>query len=222
MVPPPYVALFDQISAQRGDSSVVLPFPIWREAFINDADAATAQKAYDILNPHPVRTFSDKISLKTNPADMQIGKSYVNCTEDASMPHSYPWHPRLSEKLANALRHLIGDAGDDHAAIAVTHKDDVLQIFLRQIIDDRLDRLGEPNGFGITRPVAGNRRRVHLVARRADRSRGRLKLCASVPSAVDKHISRHIAFLPLVLVSNGPFALTTITKAGERDYRHDS
>ena len=74
MVPPPYVALFDAVAAQRGDSTVVLPFPIWREAFINDVDAETAQKAYDILNPHPVKTFSDKISLKTNPADMQIGK----------------------------------------------------------------------------------------------------------------------------------------------------
>ena len=51
MVPPPFVALFDQIAAQRGDSSVVLPFPIWREAFINDVDAATAKKVYDILNP---------------------------------------------------------------------------------------------------------------------------------------------------------------------------
>jgi len=99
MVPPPYVALFDQISAQRGDNSVVLPFPIWREAFINDVDAAAAKKAYDILNPHPVKTFSDKISLKTNPADMQIGKSYINCTEDTSLPHHYPWHPRLSQKL---------------------------------------------------------------------------------------------------------------------------
>lgn len=99
MVPPPYVALFDQIAAQRGDSTVVLPFPIWREAFINDVDAETAQKVYDILNPHPVKTFSDKISLKTNPADMQIGKSYINCTEDTSLPHHYPWHPRLSQKL---------------------------------------------------------------------------------------------------------------------------
>ena len=74
MVPPPYVALFDAIAAQRGDISVVLPFPIWREAFINDVDLATAKKAYDILNPHPVKTFSDKISLKTDPADMQIAQ----------------------------------------------------------------------------------------------------------------------------------------------------
>jgi hypothetical protein len=99
LIPPHCVALFDQVAAERGDSSVVLPFPIWREAFINDADAATAKKAYDMLNPHPLNTFSDKISLKTNPAAMQLGKSYVNCTEDTSLPHSLPWHPRLSEKL---------------------------------------------------------------------------------------------------------------------------
>lgn len=99
MVPPNYVALFDSIAKQRGDGSVVLPFPIWREAFINDVDLETAQRAYNILNPHPLATFSDKISLKTNPADMQIGKSYINCTEDISLPHHYPWHPRLSQKL---------------------------------------------------------------------------------------------------------------------------
>lgn len=99
MVPPPYVALFDAVAAQRGDHTVVLPFPIWREAFINDVDLATAQKAYDILNAHPVKTFSDKISLKTNPADMQIAKSYINRTEDTALPQHYPWHPRLSQKL---------------------------------------------------------------------------------------------------------------------------
>ena len=99
MVPPHYVSLFDSIAAQRGDGSVVLPFPIWREAFINDVDLDTAQRAYDVLNPHPVKTFTDKISLKTNPADMKSGKSYINCTEDISLPHHHPWHPRLSQKL---------------------------------------------------------------------------------------------------------------------------
>ena len=99
MVPPIYVGLFDAIAAERGDGSVVLPFPIWREAFINDADLETAQRTYDILNPHPLKTFSDKISLQTNPAEMTIAKSYINCTEDTALPHGYPWHPRLSEKL---------------------------------------------------------------------------------------------------------------------------
>ena len=78
---------------------MVLPFPIWREAFINDVDAASAQKAYDILNPHPVKTFSDKISLKTNPAEMQIAKSYINCTEDTSFTITIRGISRLSQKL---------------------------------------------------------------------------------------------------------------------------
>jgi pimeloyl-ACP methyl ester carboxylesterase len=99
MVPPEYAELFRTIAAQRGDACVVLPFPIWREAFMNDADLEMAQGAYRALNPHPLKTLTDKISLKTNPAAMGIAKSYINCTEDISLPHHHPWHPRLSRKL---------------------------------------------------------------------------------------------------------------------------
>jgi pimeloyl-ACP methyl ester carboxylesterase len=99
MVPPQFVELFEAIAAEQGDGSVVLPFPIWREAFINDADLETAQRAYDVLNPHPIKTFKDRISLKIDPAEMTIAKSYLNCTEDTALPHHYPWHPRLSQKL---------------------------------------------------------------------------------------------------------------------------
>jgi hypothetical protein len=78
---------------------VVLPFPIWREAFINDADLETAQRAYGALNPHPLQTLKDRITLASNPVRMGAGKSYINATEDISLPHHYPWHPRLSQKL---------------------------------------------------------------------------------------------------------------------------
>lgn len=99
MVPPHYAAMFDQIEKERGDGSVVLPYPIWREVFINDADADLAKRAYDKLNPHPAKTFKDKLKLKTELAALQVGKSYLNCTSDVSLPSSMPWHPRLSEKL---------------------------------------------------------------------------------------------------------------------------
>jgi len=98
MVPPMYVAMFDQI-AGASNGAVVLPFPIWREAFINDADLALATSAYEKLNPHPYKTFTDKAVLKQPLAALQIGKSYVNCRLDIALPHSLPWHPRLSEKL---------------------------------------------------------------------------------------------------------------------------
>lgn len=98
MVPPHYVALFDAVAAAN-DQAVTLPFEIWRDAFINDADMALARSAYEQLNPHPYRTFTDKIVLSQPMAALQVGKSYVNCQQDIALPHSLPWHPRLSERL---------------------------------------------------------------------------------------------------------------------------
>jgi pimeloyl-ACP methyl ester carboxylesterase len=98
LVPPIYTGMFDAI-AGANDGAVTLPFEIWREAFINDADMALAKSAYAVLNPHPYKTFTDKIKLSQPLAAMPIGKSYVNCQQDIALPHSYPWHPRLSERL---------------------------------------------------------------------------------------------------------------------------
>lgn len=97
MVPPHYVELFQDLI--NDDGTVSLPYQIWREAFINDASAQLAESAYSQLNPHPFKTFTDRISLSTNPAAMSIPKSYLNCTEDTGLPQSLGWHPRLSEKL---------------------------------------------------------------------------------------------------------------------------
>jgi pimeloyl-ACP methyl ester carboxylesterase len=98
MVPPHYKALFDGVAAANGNA-VMLPYPIWREAFINDADAALAESSYARLNPHPYRTFTEPVSLRTELAALEIGKSYVNFLQDTALPHSLPWHPRLSERL---------------------------------------------------------------------------------------------------------------------------
>jgi hypothetical protein len=90
--------MFDAI-AGANDNAVVLPFEVWREAFINDADLALATSSYERLNPHPNKTFTDKLALKQPLAALQLGKSYVNCRQDASLPQSLSWHPRLSERL---------------------------------------------------------------------------------------------------------------------------
>jgi pimeloyl-ACP methyl ester carboxylesterase len=98
MVPTHYIGLFDAI-AGANNNAVMLPFEIWRESFINDADFALAKSSFDKLNQHPYRTFTDKITLSKQLAEMPIGKSYVNCQQDTALPHSHPWHPRLSERL---------------------------------------------------------------------------------------------------------------------------
>ena len=126
MTSPDQVAAIEAIAAERNDGSSVLPFPLFREAFINDADLETAQKAYNMLTPQPMQTFRDKICLTTNPADMEVGKSYINCTEDTVASHSHPWHPRLSEKLG--LFRLIQIPGSHE--ICFTHPDRIARAII--------------------------------------------------------------------------------------------
>lgn len=97
LCPPHYPELFQQL--EQADGGVMLPWPIWRDAFINDGDEATARSAYESLNPQPLATMTDKIKLSRDPAALPMPKSYINCVLDIAMPHSMSWHPRLSERL---------------------------------------------------------------------------------------------------------------------------
>jgi pimeloyl-ACP methyl ester carboxylesterase len=96
---PQSVAAFDQMAAASGDNTVMPSPSLWREVFFNDGSAEQAAAAFAQLNRHPYATFVDKIKLSRNPADMQVGKSYINFTDDTAQPHTLPWHPRLSSKL---------------------------------------------------------------------------------------------------------------------------
>ena len=99
--PPHYGQLMDDIvaSGAYGPGGVKLPFPVWREAFMNDADLALAERTYEQTSPHPIRTLTDPVALKTF-YDLEIPKSYLNCTEDIAMPPGeFAWFPRFPARL---------------------------------------------------------------------------------------------------------------------------
>lgn len=87
--------------AAASNGAVMLPFEIWREAFINDADIELATSAFAKRNPHPYKTFTDEATLPQPLAALQVGKSYLNCQQDAALPQSMGWQPRLSERLGS-------------------------------------------------------------------------------------------------------------------------
>jgi pimeloyl-ACP methyl ester carboxylesterase len=98
-IPGYYRTLFAELVAQSSDSTVTLPFPIWREAFINDADLELAQTSYARLSPEPYPPFCDKLDMKPFHA-LDIPKSFLNCTEDIALPPGeWGWHPRMSNRL---------------------------------------------------------------------------------------------------------------------------
>jgi pimeloyl-ACP methyl ester carboxylesterase len=98
-VPSHYRELFAQSAAASGDNTVALPFPVWREAFIQDADAELAAETYARLSSEPYQPFLDKLDLKRFYAS-EIPKSYINATEDTALPPGeWGWHPRMSSRL---------------------------------------------------------------------------------------------------------------------------
>ena len=76
----------------------MLPFTIWREAFINDADLKLVQFGYSQLSPEPYQPFGQKLDLKKF-YSLDIPKSYINATEDIALPQGeWGWHPRMSNR----------------------------------------------------------------------------------------------------------------------------
>jgi pimeloyl-ACP methyl ester carboxylesterase len=100
LFPPDSQALFDQLVRQSDDRTVMLPFDIWREAFINDADLELAKSSYAQLSPEPYQPWIDKLDLKQF-YSLPIPKSYLYCTEDNVLPQGeqWGWHPRMSNRL---------------------------------------------------------------------------------------------------------------------------
>jgi len=98
-----YAALFDPMADASPDHSVMLPFPIWREAFINDSDIDLARWSYERLSPQPYQPFVEKLEMKKFYEIIQAGKvgcSFINCTEDMALPQGeWGWHPRMSNRL---------------------------------------------------------------------------------------------------------------------------
>ena len=91
--------LFDNLAAESSDDTVMIPFPIWREAFMNDADLEIAKWTYSQLSPEPYQPCKDKLDLKKF-YSLATPKSYINCTEDIAMPPGeWNWHPRMSSRL---------------------------------------------------------------------------------------------------------------------------
>jgi len=97
--PPHYRELFKNLVKASSDNTALIPFPIWREAFINDGDLELACSTYEQLSPEPYRMFTDKLDLKRF-YSLEIPKSYINCTEDNALPQGeWGWHPRMSSRL---------------------------------------------------------------------------------------------------------------------------
>jgi pimeloyl-ACP methyl ester carboxylesterase len=84
-VPPHFRNLFSELAAASSNNSVMLPFPIWRESFLNDADIEVAHWSYELLSPEPYQQIVEPLEFKRFYA-LDTPRSYLLGSEDIALP----------------------------------------------------------------------------------------------------------------------------------------
>ncbi|MGL5834807.1 MAG: alpha/beta fold hydrolase [Waterburya sp.] len=98
-IPPHLQQLMERLAKESDDNTMMMPFDLWREVFINDADLELAKSSYAQLSSQPYQPFIDKLDLKQF-YSLPIPKSYLYCSEDIVLPQGeWGWHPRMSNRL---------------------------------------------------------------------------------------------------------------------------
>jgi pimeloyl-ACP methyl ester carboxylesterase len=97
--PPHYRRIFDELAAASQDNTVTVPFEVWCETFINDADPALAKTAYAQLAPEGYAQMLEPVDMKRF-YTLDTPRSYILATEDIVFPSGeWGWHPRITSRL---------------------------------------------------------------------------------------------------------------------------
>jgi pimeloyl-ACP methyl ester carboxylesterase len=96
-LPADYVALFTQLAGASSDNTMLIPWEIWRDNFIQDAPEPVARSLWEQLSPEPNQVNLDRLCLKRF-YSLAIPKSFIHCRHDKALPPGY-FHPRMSSRL---------------------------------------------------------------------------------------------------------------------------
>lgn len=121
VIPPPYRDLFAQLSSQTKDRTVMLPWEVWRSAFMQLGSEEAARQAYAQSTPEPLAVFEATLD-QTKFFALDIPKSYINSRQDISLPPGdYAWYPRFGERLG---KHKLVETDGCHEAF-FTHPEEI-------------------------------------------------------------------------------------------------
>ncbi|TQR19094.1 alpha/beta fold hydrolase [Psychrobacillus vulpis] len=126
-LPPQTRQGFEQLRAGSKDDTIMLPFPLFRDMFVNTATLEEAKRMYTGVTPEPARPLFEKLDLKAF-YELPIPKSYVYFFQDNALPQGegYGWNPHMSTRLGQ-FRLIVGDG--DHFTDTRTRPDMVAQKF---------------------------------------------------------------------------------------------
>jgi pimeloyl-ACP methyl ester carboxylesterase len=98
-LPEQYVALFNSLAAESSDNSMLIPWEVWRDNFMQDAPESAARSIWEQLSPEPNQVNLDRLDLKRF-YSLAVPKSFIYCRQDKALPPDY-FHPRMSSRLGS-------------------------------------------------------------------------------------------------------------------------
>jgi pimeloyl-ACP methyl ester carboxylesterase len=98
-LPAQYVALFNSLAAESSDNSMLIPWEIWRDNFMQDAPESAARSFWERLSPEPNQVNLEKLDLKRFYSHA-VPRSFIYCRQDKALPPDC-FHPRMSSRLGS-------------------------------------------------------------------------------------------------------------------------
>jgi len=96
-LPAEYVAAFNDLASASVDNTMLIPWEIWRDSFMQDAPESVARSVWEQLSPEPNQVNLDKLDLKRF-YSLPVPKSFVYFRQDKALPQGH-FHPRMSSRL---------------------------------------------------------------------------------------------------------------------------
>ena len=96
-LPLEYASLFNDLATASSNNSMLIPWEIWRDNFIQDAPEPLARSLWEQLSPEPNQVNLDCLDLKRF-YSLSIPSSFIHCRDDRALPPGY-FHPRMSSRL---------------------------------------------------------------------------------------------------------------------------
>jgi pimeloyl-ACP methyl ester carboxylesterase len=96
-LPLDYVNAFNALARASSDNTMLIPWEIWRDNFMQDAPESMARSFWERLSPEPNQVNLDRLDLKSF-SSLAISKSFIYCRQDKALPPGY-FHPGMSSRL---------------------------------------------------------------------------------------------------------------------------
>ena len=96
-LPAEYVGLFNDLAQESSDNTMLIPWEVWRDNFIQDAPEPGARSLWEQLSPEPNQVNLDRLDLKRF-YSLAIPRSFIYCRQDKALPPGC-FHPRMSSRL---------------------------------------------------------------------------------------------------------------------------